>query len=56
VEFIRTPHVRDVRDPKPNRERIVLVEVLWNVSVDNQIFTLGVGSVVADPEDICVCF
>jgi hypothetical protein len=52
VEVIRTPHVRD---PKLSRERIILIEVLWYVQVGNHIFTfgVGVGSVGADPEDIC---
>jgi hypothetical protein len=43
VEVTCTPCVRDVRDPKPSRERIILVEVLWYVQVGNQIFTLGGG-------------
>jgi len=56
VEGIRTPRVRDVRDPKLSRERFILIEVLWYVQVGNQIFTLGVGRVGADSKDTSICF
>ena len=42
LEVIRTPRFRDVRDPKLSRERIILIEVMWYVQVNNQIFTFGV--------------
>jgi hypothetical protein len=44
-------------DQKLSRECIILIEVLWDVQVGKQIFTLGVvvGRVGVDPKDIYIC-